>query len=321
MDVRRSPLRTLSPAHRAPNTLKGVSMSSTPTHRGRLRRRLLAVAVATLAPATAIVVAAWPSEAASLPATGSAYQLASAKSGMCIDVPSGLHQTTASCSSSGAAPRRAWQQFTVKAVGVVLPAGQRQQRQVHRRARLRRRRPGVQLQQYGCVVEPDQPAVQADRQRHRHVPDRQRRHGLCISDKDASTASGGAIIQETCTATSTNKQWAFTAAGSGGGTGGGATCPCTVAADGTGKYTTVQAAIDAVPANNTTRQDHHDQGRHVPGDRHHPVDQALHHAAGRRARRPSDVVIVNNHSSAGGYGTAGSATFFANAARTSTPRT
>src|SRR4051794_32524283 len=42
----------------------------------------------------------------------------------------------------------------------------------------------------------------------------------------------------------TNKQWAFTAAGS---------CPCTVAADGTGTYRTVQAAIDAVPANNGSR--------------------------------------------------------------------
>jgi len=36
--------------------------------------------------------------------------------------------------------------------------------------------------------------------------------GLCMSDKDASTASGGVIIQETCTA-NTNKQWSFTPVG------------------------------------------------------------------------------------------------------------
>jgi pectin methylesterase-like acyl-CoA thioesterase len=125
--------------------------------------------------------------------------------------------------------------------------------------------------------------------------------GLCMSDKDASTASGAAIIQEACTANS-NKQWAFNpvAAGS-----------ATVARDGTGRYSTVQAAIDAVPANNTTRQvitikaGTYREIVTIPANKPYITLQGLGSSA-------AATVIVNNHSSAGGYGTAGSATVFVN---------
>jgi pectinesterase len=130
---------------------------------------------------------------------------------------------------------------------------------------------------------------------------------LCVSDKDASTASGGAIIQETCTA-NTNKQWAFNPV-DGGSTG--ATCPCTVAADGSGSYKTVQAAIDAVPTGNTTRRTitikagTYREIVTIPSNKPYITLQG----AGSTS---SGVVIVNNHSSAGGYGTSGSATVFVN---------
>jgi pectinesterase len=126
--------------------------------------------------------------------------------------------------------------------------------------------------------------------------------GLCVSDKGASTSAGAAVIQETCTANS-NKQWAFTAVSTGGST--------TVAADGTGKYTTVQAAVDAVGSGNASRvtitikPGTYREIVTIPTDKPYVTLQGT-------GSSPSDVVIVNNHSSAGGYGTAGSATMFIN---------
>jgi pectin methylesterase-like acyl-CoA thioesterase len=124
--------------------------------------------------------------------------------------------------------------------------------------------------------------------------------GLCVSDQDASTDSGAAIIQETCTANS-NKRWAFTEVAAN----------ATVAKDGTGQFSTVQAAIDAVPANNTTRRvitikaGTYREIVTIPANKPYVTLQGLGSAAG-------STVIVNNHSSAGGYGTAGSATVFVN---------
>ncbi|MEU4626962.1 pectinesterase family protein, partial [Actinoplanes sp. NPDC023801] len=124
------------------------------------------------------------------------------------------------------------------------------------------------------------------------------------SDQGASTANGAAIIQETCTANS-NKQWSFTPVS------GGTPGTFTVAADGTGKYRTVQAAIDAVGANNTSRQ----TITIKPGTYREivtiPSSKPFITLRGG-GDSSDDVVIVNNHSSAGGYGTSGSATLFAN---------
>ncbi|QUQ65389.1 pectinesterase family protein [Kutzneria sp. CA-103260] len=80
----------------------------------------------------------------------------------------------------------------------------------------------------------------------------------------------------------------------------------TVAADGTGKYTTVQAAINAVPAGNTkpvTITIASGNYREVV-----TIDKPFVTLKGTGSS-PRDVVIVNNHS-AGTHGTAGSATMF-----------
>uniref|UniRef100_UPI000696BBAB pectinesterase family protein n=1 Tax=Actinoplanes rectilineatus TaxID=113571 RepID=UPI000696BBAB len=166
---------------------------------------------------------------------------------------------------------------------------------------------GVQLQQYGCVASQNNQLWTLVASGTNTFQIVNVNSGLCMSDKDASTASGGAIIQETCTA-NTNKQWAFNPAS---GTGGGATCPCTVTADGTGTYRTIQAAVDAVPANNTTRQvitikaGTYREIVTIPTTKPYVTLQGAGSTAG-------GVVIVNNHSSAGGYGTSGSATVFVN---------
>ncbi|WP_239135559.1 pectinesterase family protein, partial [Actinoplanes derwentensis] len=93
----------------------------------------------------------------------------------------------------------------------------------------------------------------------------------------------------------------------------GSTAAATVASDGTGQYTTVQAAIDAVPANNTTRRTitikagTYREIVTIPSNKPYVTLQGLGSSA-------SQTVIVNNHSSAGGYGTSGSATVFVNGA-------
>ena len=90
-----------------------------------------------------------------------------------------------------------------------------------------------------------------------------------------------------------------------------ATATPTVASDGTGTYRTVQAAIDAVPANNTTRAvitikaGTYREIVTIPSNKPYITLQGLGSSA-------SSTVIVNNHSNAGGYGTSGSATVFVN---------
>jgi pectin methylesterase-like acyl-CoA thioesterase len=268
-----------------------------------------ALAVATLAlTATAVSLTVADSAQAAVPATGTTYQLAVTTSGKCIDVIAGSTANTALLQQWGCTAGAAWQQFTLVASGsnyLIQNVNSGKCIDVPDFSTTS----GVQLQQYTC-------GGSQTNQQWRFAASGSGTYqvinvgsGLCLSDKGASTASGGAIIQETCTGNS-NKQWLFTPV-SGGGTGGGATCPCTVAADGTGTYKTVQAAIDAVPAGNTTRRvitikaGTYREIVTIPSDKPYLTLQG----AGSTS---SAVVIVNNHSSAGGYGTSGSATVFVN---------
>jgi len=88
----------------------------------------------------------------------------------------------------------------------------------------------------------------------------------------------------------------------------GASTP-TVASDGTGLYRTVQAAINAVPANNskavtiTIKPGTYREIVTVPANKPYITLQGLGSTA-------AGTVIVDNHSNAGGYGTGGSATVF-----------
>ncbi|MCP2322126.1 pectinesterase [Hamadaea flava] len=132
--------------------------------------------------------------------------------------------------------------------------------------------------------------------------------GLCVSDKDGSTAGGNPIIQEPCSDIA-RMQWSFNyvtgATSSPTATAG----TPTVASDGTGKYRTVQAAVDAVPVNNTSRvvitikAGTYREIVTVPANKPYITLQGLGSSA-------SNTVIVNNHY-AGAYGTSGSATVFA----------
>ncbi|GAA2859715.1 hypothetical protein Acy02nite_23860 [Actinoplanes cyaneus] len=207
------------------------------------KRKLLGAAAVLAVPAGLIGWAVLPSEAAAAPVAGSTYTLAVKKSGLCVDVPSASKDDKALLQQWGCTAGAAWQQFQVVAQGsyyllknvnsgkcVDVPSASTAS--------------GTRLWQYTCGTGTNQQwkFVASGTGTYQIVSVSS---GLCVSDQGASTSSGAAIIQETCTANS-NKQWAFTPVTTSSGT-------ATVAKDGSGRYTTVQAAIDAVPANNTGR--------------------------------------------------------------------
>ena len=81
----------------------------------------------------------------------------------------------------------------------------------------------------------------------------------------------------------------------------------TVAADGSGQYTTVQAAVNAVAANNASRVTINIKAGTYREIVSIPSNKPYITLNGTGSG-PSNVVIVNNRSNAGGYGTFGSAT-------------
>ncbi|MFJ3699704.1 MULTISPECIES: pectinesterase family protein [unclassified Streptomyces] len=267
------------------------------TERPNRKRRALAVATVLGGVLAGGLVS--PAGAVALPSVGGVYQLAVKKSGKCVDVPGASAANGALLQQWGCTEGAAWQQFTLAADG----AGK--YRLVNRSSGKCVDVPdyskvsGVQLQQWGCAGQTNQQwtlaASGTDTFQVVNV-----NSGLCMSLKDASTASGAAVIQETCTANS-NKQWAFKPVGT--------TGPATVAADGTGTYRTVQAAVNAVGSGNasrvtiTVKPGTYREQVTVPADKPFITLKGL-------GDSPDDVVIVNNRN-AGDYGTAGSATVVA----------
>ncbi|GAA2697409.1 hypothetical protein Apa02nite_056300 [Actinoplanes palleronii] len=267
---------------------------------------MLVAAVVLAVPSAVAGYAALPSEAAAAPAAGVTYQLAVTKSGMCADVTAGSKENSALLQQWGCTPSATWQQFTLVAVGSVyqvknVNSGKCIDVPDHSTTS------GVQLQQYTCV------SSQTNQQWRLTASGTGTYQivgvgsGLCVTDKGASTSSGAAIIQETCSANS-NKQWAFTPVT------GGTTPPAgslTVAKDGTGQYSTVQAAVDAVPANNTIRKTiaikagTYRESVVIPSNKPFITFQGLGSA-------PSATVIVNNKP-ASTAGTTGSATVYVQA--------
>lgn len=254
---------------------------------------LKAVAVVAVATSAAVSVSA-PAQAA-VPVNGTTYQVSVTNSGKCLDVAAGSTDNGGlvqqwNCSGD------TWQQFTLGASGgyqtltnvnsgrcLDIPYGTTE--------------PGIQLQQWNCNGSTYQQwrltASGTGTYQLINVAS-----GLCLANQNAATGSGIPIIQETCTA-NTNKQWLFTPV---------STATPTVAADGTGQYRTVQAAIDAVPVDNTSRATitikagTYREIVTVPANKPLITLQGL-------GSGPSQVVIVNNHS-AYTHGTSGSATTF-----------
>lgn len=144
--------------------------------------------------------------------------------------------------------------------------------------------------------------------------------GKVVQVQDRSTVDGALVVQGTNT-NAYHQQWELVRVGSGATTAPTATpAPTTaptsnpttapaakpvVAADGTGSYRTVQAAIDAVPSNNTTRR----TITIKPGTYREIVTVNKPNITLKGTGSSADqVVIVHNRSNAAGYGTYGSAT-------------
>lgn len=285
--------------------------------RPRTPHTLTALLTTLLLAAAGILIALPATQAsAATPTAGGTYQLAVTKSGMCIDVPAASKSSGTLLQQWGCTSGANWQQFTLTAAGsghyhlvnvnsgmcVDVPAGSTTS--------------GTRLQQWGC-------STTQTNQQWTLTPSGSGTYqivnvnsGLCISDQNAATTSGNPVIQETCTA-NTNKQWAFnpttgtttggtTGATTGGSTTGGSGGSTTVASDGTGTYRTVQAAIDAVPAGNTSRV----TITIKPGTYREIVTVPSNkpYITLRGTGDSSDDVLIVNNRNAGTYGTSGSAT-------------
>jgi pectinesterase len=261
-----------------------------------------------LAGAGAVVGVAQPARAASTPVDAGIYTLASGASGKCVDVTGASTANSALLIQVACAATTTHQQWRTTEHG----AGQFNLVNVNSGRCIdvpsAATTSGLQLQQYGCgdgtktnqlwtftasTATPGKYLVKSVAT------------GLCVSDLGGSTAGNNPIVQENCSDIA-RMQWNFTSVSGSSGT-------ATVASDGTGTYKTVQAAIDAVPTGNagrvviTIKPGTYREIVTVPSTKPYISLQGL-------GSSPSSTVIVDNHSSAGGYGTSGSATLFANGA-------
>lgn len=278
----------------------------------RIRSRVILGVGALLAlPAAIIAVTVLPSAAASTPTAGGVYTVVAGASGKCLEVPNSSTSNGTLLTQAACAAGATRQQWRVNSAGgrfnlVNVNSGQCVDVPGATTAS------GTQLQQWGCGnAQSNQlwsfTASTAASGKYRVTGS----NGLCVSDKDGSTAGGNPIVQEGCSDIA-RMQWSFNLVGSAP-----TTAPTTatttagkptVAADGTGTYRTVQAAVDAVPANNTKRvtitikAGTYREIVTIPANKPYITLQGLGSSA-------SGVLIVDNHS-AGGYGTSGSATVF-----------
>ncbi|MCG5219721.1 pectinesterase family protein [Streptosporangium soli] len=266
-------------------------------------RLVTAIAVVLAVPATVVAIATGISSAAATPVAGGVYTLASASSGKCVAVTGASADNGALLIQTACSATATDQHFKAVAQGggfnlangnsgrcVDVPNSSTVS--------------GTQLQQWGCgdgakanqqwTFAPSTAA--AGKYLVKSVAT-----GLCVSNKDGSTAGNNPVVEETCSDIA-RMQWSFNQVS-------GPTTPPTtgtptVAADGTGRYRTVQAAIDAVPSGNGSRV----VITIKPGNYREIVNvnkpnvtlQGL-------GSSPSDTVIVNNRS-AYTSGTSGSYT-------------
>jgi pectate lyase len=174
-------------------------------------RSVTAVAIAAATSATVLAVTVWPSQAATTPVGNGVYALASGASGKCVDVVGASTDNSAllvqlACNTAAADQRwkavaRSGNQFNLvngnSGRCIDVPSGTTTS--------------GTQLQQYGCgdgaktnqlwAFTPSSAA--SGKYLVKSVAS-----GLCVSDKDSSTAGGNPIVEETC-ADIARMQWSF----------------------------------------------------------------------------------------------------------------
>ncbi|MBE1874468.1 pectinesterase family protein [Myceligenerans pegani] len=211
----------------------------------RRARNAVAVIAAAALTAAATLTASTVARADS-PTAGSTYTLTAGHTGMCLDVSDASDDPGTVLQQWGCAEGAAWQRFRLIDAGSgafeIVNADNGLCLDVAGGSTAI----GAEVLQWSCkgsawqhwtLVEGSEGAYQVVNVHS----------GLCLTVRNGSTSSGAQTVQGQCT-TADDKKWHFTTAGGGGSGNDG---EYTVAADGTGTYTTVQAAIDAVPAGNT----------------------------------------------------------------------
>ncbi|MFF3444364.1 pectinesterase family protein [Streptosporangium sp. NPDC002721] len=276
--------------------------ASTPS---RVPRSRLAgvIAVVLAVPATVVAIMTGTGMAAAAPVAGGVYTLASASSGKCVNVAGASADNGAllvQVACNAAAAEQQWK--AVAQSGGFNLANGRSGRCVD--VPDSSTVSGTQLQQWGCGDggKPQQlwtftaSGAASGKYLVRSVVS-----GLCVSNRDGSTAGNNPVVEETCSDVA-RMQWTFNQVSGPNPTP--TTGTPTVASDGTGRYRTVQAAIDAVPSNNG--------GRVVitikPGTYREIVNVNKPYVTLRGlGSSPSNTLIVNNRS-AYTSGTSGSYT-------------
>ncbi|MER5650922.1 RICIN domain-containing protein [Streptosporangium sp. NPDC002524] len=187
------------------------SRSTPPGRRGRFTTRLIGLPVAAaLVAATALVAVAFPSQAAAVPVADGVYTLASGSSGKCVDVAgasadNGALLVQVAC-NSGAADQR-WRAVARSGGFNLVNVGSGRCVDVPDSSTVS----GTQLQQWGCGdgSKPQQQwtfaasAAASGKYLIRSVVS-----GLCVSNKDGSTAGNNPIVEETCSDVA-RMQWTF----------------------------------------------------------------------------------------------------------------
>ncbi|MGJ6964141.1 pectinesterase family protein [Streptosporangium sp. G11] len=209
-------------------------------------------AAAALVVASAVVAVAWPSQAAVAPVAGGVYTLASGSSGKCVDVAGASADNGAllvQVACDAAAADQQWRVVARSGGFNLVNAGSGRCVDVPNSSTVS----GTQLQQWGCGdgSKPQQQwTFTASSAASGKYLVRSVVSGLCVSNRDGSTAGNNPVVEESCSDVA-RMQWTFNQLS--GPTPTPTTGTPTVASDGTGRYRTVQAAIDAVPSNNGSR--------------------------------------------------------------------
>ncbi|MBL0888443.1 pectinesterase family protein [Myceligenerans indicum] len=211
------------------------------THRprGGLAATLTVVAVL----AATLSITAIPTARADTPTAGDTYTLTAGHTGMCLDVPGASDEPGTVLQQWGCTDGASWEQFRLVDAGSgafeIVNAGNELCLDVTGGSTAI----GAEVLQWPCKGSAWQhwtlsPAAGGAYQVVNV------NSGLCLTVQDGSTSSGARTVQGQCT-TADDKRWSLDRVGSSDGG------DYTVASDGTGTYTTVQAAVDAVPSGNT----------------------------------------------------------------------
>jgi pectate lyase len=182
-------------------------MSPPPLRRFRLPGAILVAAAAAV---TAVALNVFPADAAVAPVNGGVYTLANGASGKCLEVAGGSADNGALLQQAACASGATRQQWKISGATLVNSASTRCADVPSSSTTS-----GVQLQQWGCgdgTKANQQWTLTASSAASGKYLLKSAATGLCMSNRDGSTAGNNPVVQETC-ADVARIQWSFTQVG------------------------------------------------------------------------------------------------------------